>query len=238
MIFRLNRRLQFPLPHFADPDGLLAYGGDLSPERLLLAYSMGIFPWYNDDEPILWWSPDPRMVLYPNQLKISKSMRQILRSHKFEVSFDTDFAAVMAQCRHTPRHDQADTWINDDMQAAYCQLHQLGYAHSVEVRNQQGNLVGGLYGVALGKCYFGESMFAHESNASKVGFITLVQYLQQQQYALIDCQVETAHLASLGATLVPRILFLQQLGDALKQTTQLGKWQIPPHPPKIYDTKP
>ncbi|MCC7223898.1 MAG: leucyl/phenylalanyl-tRNA--protein transferase [Chitinophagales bacterium] len=229
MIFRLNERLQFPPPYLADSDGLLAFGGDLSPDRLLLAYRMGIFPWYSHDEPILWWSPDPRMVLYPPKLKISKSMRQIIKKQPFDISFDTDFDAVIAQCRQTPRPGQdGDTWIDDEMQAAYCELHRLGYAHSVEVRNAETKqLVGGLYGLALGKCYFGESMFAHQSNASKMGFIALVKYLHQQQYALIDCQVETEHLASMGAMAIPRHDFLAQIDQYLNFPTQQGKWIMP-----------
>ncbi|RDE24742.1 leucyl/phenylalanyl-tRNA--protein transferase [Motiliproteus coralliicola] len=193
----------------ADPDGLLAAGGDLSPQRLLLAYRHGIFPWFDDQQPILWWSPDPRCVLYPDQLYLSRSLKKLRRQQRFEVSFDRAFDQVIAACA-APRMDDPGTWITTEMEQAYAELHHLGIAHSVEVW-QQGELVGGLYGVAIGRVFFGESMFSRVSNASKVGFATLVEQLSVWGYALIDCQVETEHLMSLGACLIPRSEFARQL---------------------------
>lgn len=212
----------------ADEGGLLAIGGDLSPERLLLAYSEGIFPWYSSGEPIQWWSPDPRMVLYPSQLYISKSMKKVMRSNIFRISFDVDFRAVIQNCQKISRHGQYGTWITPHMIHAYLHLHELGFAHSVEVYNSRSNaLVGGLYGVSLGACFFGESMFSHESNASKAGFIYLVEYLKTLHFSLIDCQIYTEHLASLGSTLIDRALFLQKLKEGLIAPTQRGKWFCP-----------
>ncbi|MDW8289045.1 MAG: leucyl/phenylalanyl-tRNA--protein transferase, partial [Flammeovirgaceae bacterium] len=172
----------FPPPSMADRSGLLAVGGDLSPERLILAYSMGIFPWYNEGEPILWWSPNPRFVLFPHKIVISKSMRQVLRANKFTITFDQDFSSVIRNCQQMPRPNQKGTWITDELIVAYEQLFDIGFVHSVEVWNAHGELVGGLYGGAMGKCFFGESMFAKESNASKAGFLTLVRNLQEHQF--------------------------------------------------------
>lgn len=225
-IFALTKEPIFPPPDLADEDGLLAIGGDLSPQRLLLAYSMGIFPWFSADEPILWWSPDPRFVMYPSELKVSKSMKQVLRRGKFNCTIDTCFREVITACQHQPRRGQYGTWITEEMLEAYCWLHEMGWAHSVEVWNQEGNLVGGLYGVSMGNCFFGESMFALESNASKVGYITLVRQLEEWGIGLIDCQIHTAHLESLGARLIPRYPFLQELAECLKVNTRKGKWRF------------
>ncbi|WMI66395.1 leucyl/phenylalanyl-tRNA--protein transferase [Aestuariibaculum sp. YM273] len=204
----LNQDLWFPDYSEASADGLLAIGGDLSTERLLFAYQSGIFPWYCEDEPILWWSPDPRFVLYPEKLKVSKSMRQVLRNKKFNVTVNKDFKAVMQACSKIKREGQDDTWITNDMIDAYIKLNELGYAKSVEVW-QDKVLVGGLYGVDLGNGVFcGESMFSKVSNASKVGFIT---FIQNSNYKLIDCQVHTNHLESLGAEDIPRSKFLKYL---------------------------
>lgn len=211
-IHLLNNTLWFPPLHHADDDGLLAIGGDLSTDRLLLAYRSGIFPWYSQDEPILWWSPDPRFVLFPPQLRVSKSMKTLLRSGRFQFTTNAAFAAVIAACQSTPRPGQDGTWITEDIVAAYTQLHHTGYAHSAEAW-QDGQLVGGLYGVLIGKVFFGESMFSHVSNASKFAFINWVQQLQQQGIQLIDCQVYTAHLHSLGATMIPRQQFIQQVAQ-------------------------
>jgi len=200
MIFRLDERLLFPDPALADPDGLLAVGGDLSVERLLLAYQNGIFPWYNDELPILWYSPHQRFVLFPDELKLSKSMRQIMRSGKFTVTCDRAFNAVITACSSVKRAGQDGTWITEEMKAAYIRLHQLGYAHSIEVW-QENNLAGGLYGVQVGNVFCGESMFSHESNASKMA---LVHLCHSGLYRLIDCQVYTAHLESMGARMIPR----------------------------------
>lgn len=205
-VFRLNKRLLFPPVHLAEPDGLLAVGGDLSVERLLLAYRSGIFPWF-DERPILWWSPDPRFVLFPADLKVSASMRQVLRREQFRITYNADFPAVIARCSHISRPGQDSTWITEEMQQAYIRLHQAGYAMSVE--SWLGDeLVGGLYGVKIGPCFFGESMFSAVSNASKAAFITFVQ-AYAQELKLIDCQVETEHLASLGAGFISRDTFLE-----------------------------
>jgi len=192
-----------------EPDGLLAVGGDLEPERLLYAYRNGIFPWYGPDQPILWWSPDPRLVLFPGQLHISRSLARTLRRRHFTVTLDTAFEQVISECA-APRPGQAGTWITPEMQAAYIRMHKLGHAHSVECW-QQGRLVGGLYGLAMGRVFFGESMFTRVADASKVGFVTLVRQLQRRDYRLIDCQVHTGHLESLGATMLPRREFTRLL---------------------------
>ena len=204
----LNSNLSFPDVSHATEDGLLAVGGDLSAERLLLAYQKGIFPWFEDDNTIMWWSPDPRFVLFPEALKVSKSMRQVLRNSDFEVTVNADFDAVIKACAAAKRQGQDDTWITKGMIEAYTKLHDLGYAKSIEVwLNKQ--LVGGLYGVDLGNGVFcGESMFAKVSNASKVGFIS---FIQNTNYKLIDCQVYTNHLESLGAEDIPRAQFLEYL---------------------------
>ncbi|RMG71150.1 MAG: leucyl/phenylalanyl-tRNA--protein transferase [Bacteroidetes bacterium] len=222
-IYALTEALMFPDPERAHPDGILAVGGDLRPERLLLAYEHGIFPWFSAGDPILWWSPDPRFVLYPDELKVQRSMRPILNQQKFQITYDQAFAEVIKNCRHTPRPGQRGTWITPEMQAAYLNLHQEGYAHSVEVW-QEGALVGGLYGVSLGRCYFGESMFAQVSNASKAGFITLVRDLMARDFALIDCQVYTSHLESLGAREIPRRQFLDELHTHLQAPDLRGNW--------------
>jgi leucyl/phenylalanyl-tRNA--protein transferase len=200
-----------------EPDGLLAVGGDLKPARLLYAYRNGIFPWFGPDQPILWWAPDPRLVLFPDQLHISRSLSKTLRKQLFTVTFDTAFAQVVSECAE-PRPGQAGTWITPEMQAAYIRLHELGHAHSVECW-QQGKLVGGLYGIAIGHVFFGESMFTRVADASKVGFVTLVQKLQASGYQLIDCQVHTDHLESLGATLIPRPDFTRLLERETWQIT-------------------
>jgi leucyl/phenylalanyl-tRNA--protein transferase len=205
-----DEELSFPPASLAPPEGLLALGGDLSPERLLLAYRHGIFPWYNEDEPILWWSPDPRFVLFPSELKVSKSMRPYFNQGKFTVTYDRCFEEVMHSCGEINRKGQDGTWISPDMIEAYTRLHSQGFAHSVEVW-QQGTLVGGLYGIALGKVFFGESMFAHVSNASKFGFISLVRQLESNGFQLIDCQQQTQHLGSLGARPIQRREFLHLL---------------------------
>ncbi|WP_416651814.1 leucyl/phenylalanyl-tRNA--protein transferase [Candidatus Pseudothioglobus sp. Uisw_086] len=190
-----------------EPNGLIAIGGNLSVERLLKAYSLGIFPWYGKDEPILWYSPDPRMVITPEKFHLSKSLKRVIQSSKFEVCINTSFKNVIVQCQKIARKGQSGTWINDEMIEAYCKLHESGHAHSYEVY-ENGELVGGLYGVALGDVFFGESMYSLVSNASKVAFAYL---LQQSSYQLIDCQVENNHLESLGAFKMPRDLFIQQL---------------------------
>jgi leucyl/phenylalanyl-tRNA--protein transferase len=204
----LTQKIEFPDVSESSADGLLAVGGDLSPERLLHAYSEGIFPWFQDEEPILWWSPDPRFVLFPKDLKVSKSMKQVLKKGLFKVTTNKAFKAVIENCAQAKRDGQLGTWISEDMLEAYQKLHELGYAKSVEVW-QDGELVGGLYGIAINDNVFcGESMFAKVSNASKVGFITFVQ---NSNYKLIDCQLHTNHLESLGAKDMSRIEFIKYL---------------------------
>lgn len=200
MIFRLDERLIFPDPSFAEEDGLLAIGGDLSSRRLLLAYRNGIFPWYNESTPILWYSPHERFVLFPSELKISKSMRQVLQSDRFVVTYDQCFDRVIEACSSAERKGQDGTWITPEMKEAYIALHREGYAHSVEVW-QGDELAGGLYGVKIGRVFCGESMFSRVSNASKVALVSLCQ---SEKYELIDCQVYTSHLESMGARMITR----------------------------------
>ena len=198
-----------------EPNGLLAAGGDLSAERLVQAYRHGCFPWYQDGQPILWWSPDPRTVLFPNELHVSRSLRKVIRQGRYQVSFDQDFSAVIRACA-APRDYADGTWITDNMQAAYLKLHQQGFAHSVEVR-ENGELVGGLYGLAMGRLFFGESMFSRADNASKVGFVHLVEHLKRAGVVLIDCQMPTDHLHSLGARAIARSAFADYLHEYLDQ---------------------
>ncbi|MEE9448272.1 MAG: leucyl/phenylalanyl-tRNA--protein transferase [Arenicellales bacterium] len=211
----------FPSLDQADEDGLLAMGGDLSPERLLYAYSAGIFPWFEQGQPILWWSPDPRCVLYPSQFKTSRSLKQSIKRAKLTVTFDQAFDQVITACAE-PRGLEIGTWITSDMNKAYCALHALGCAHSVEVWRGDA-LVGGLYGVALGKIFYGESMFSKVADASKFGLKSLCELLITKQFHLIDCQVESAHLMSLGACLLPRSEFIEQMNAALNIDLEQAK---------------
>ncbi|MFZ5987646.1 MAG: leucyl/phenylalanyl-tRNA--protein transferase [Bacillota bacterium] len=220
-IFRLTKDLLFPHPSLSNEDGMLAIGGDLSTERLLLAYSNGIFPWFSEDEPIIWWSPDPRFILFPKNVYVSKSMQKCLRKNLYRVTFDTSFRDVITMCS---RLRSSNTWITNEMIESYCNLHKLGFAHSVETWFED-TLVGGLYGVSLGKCFFGESMFSIMDNASKTAFITLSQKLVEKEFVLIDCQVYTKHLESLGAINVPRDTFLCYLEKGLRYKTLRGSWE-------------
>ena len=223
-VYLLDDRLVFPDPALSDKEGLVAVGGDLSMERLLLAYQMGMFPWFNPGEPILWWCPDPRYVLLPDQLKISKSMRSLLRKNPFRVTFDTAFEAVIKACAgRSIGRTEGGTWITRDMILAYAALHRNGFAHSVEVW-QEDKLVAGLYGISLGRVFFGESMFTRVPNASKYGFIHLVQVLKAQHFELIDCQQGTPHLISLGAEPMPRDAFLRVLKAQQPASTLRGSW--------------
>jgi len=198
---------------FEEPNGLLAAGGDLTPQRLLNAYSLGIFPWYNPGEPILWWSPDPRSVVIPKEFEPSRSLRKSIKKMNLSVTSDTCFTRIMQECAK-PREDQAGTWINPEMISSYTELHKSGYAHSIEC--WQGNeLVGGLYGISIGRAFFGESMFSRVSNASKIAFASLCRYLSDQNFEIIDCQVHNPHLANLGAREIPRHEFLSILKDAI-----------------------
>ena len=212
-LFALDKQLVFPPVHLAEPDGLLAVGGDLSIERLLLAYRSGIFPWY-EGEHILWWCPDPRFVLIPDELRISKSMRVLMKKKSFEFTIDQAFRDVINNCKTIDRRAQHGTWITDEVKTAFISLHELGFAHSAEVW-QNGELVGGLYGVRLGNVFFGESMFSKVSNASKYAFISFVEHLEKDGVKLIDCQVYTEHLESLGATMIERQLFCSMLDDLI-----------------------
>jgi leucyl/phenylalanyl-tRNA--protein transferase len=214
--------LPFPDPSEARMSGLLAVGGDLSPERLIAAYAQGVFPWY-DDPPIRWYSTDPRMLLWPDELHVSRSLARTIRRGRFEVRYDTAFEAVMRACRDTPRPDQDGTWINDDMLRGYTALHDLGFAHSIESW-EGGELVGGVYGVSIGAAFFGESMFAHRSDASKVAFVHAVRRMRDWGFDFIDCQVYTEHTARFGAREVPRGLFLDALTTALESPSRCGRW--------------
>ena len=209
-MYLLDEKLSFPHPSLANEEGVLAIGGELSVDRLLLAYRNGIFPWFEEGEVIVWWSPNPRMVLYPDKLRVSKSMRKIIREKQFTVSFDKAFDEVIENCKTIHRPNQGGTWITPDMKKAYSDLHNKGIAHSVEVWEGE-ELVGGLYGVNVGKVFCGESMFSKKSNTSKLAFITLVQELFNHNYFMIDCQMYTAHLASLGAEEIDRDQFLLEL---------------------------
>jgi leucyl/phenylalanyl-tRNA--protein transferase len=224
-IFRLVDEPVFPPPDYADPSGLLAVGGDLSKERLLEAYRVGIFPWYSDDQPILWWSPDPRLILDLKDFKISRSLSKTLKKGVFQVTFDHAFEKVIHACAGVPREAQNGTWITPEMQEAYINLHGLGYAHSVETWFG-GKLAGGLYGVSLGKCFFGESMFHLKTDASKVALATLVEKLKSWDFHFIDSQMTTEHMVRLGAKELPRRIFLKRLQSALRHPTRRGRWRI------------
>ena len=224
-IYRLGRAVAFPDPALADPDGLLAVGGDLRPERLLAAYAQGIFPWYDDRSPILWWSPDPRLVLAPRELHVSRSLARTLRRGTYRVTADEAFPRVIRRCAEKGRPGQRGTWITDEMTDAYCELHRLGFAHSFEAWEGDA-LVGGLYGVSLGTVFFGESMFADAPDASKVAFARGVAWLASRGVGLVDCQVRTDHLVSLGARELPRREFLARVEAALGAPTLRGRWSL------------
>jgi len=214
----------FPNPREASDEGLLAYGGDLSSSRLLTAYRNGIFPWYSPGDPILWWSPDPRLLLYPEKFYLRKSFRRVLRSGKFRVTFDHAFPNVIRHCASVPREGQESTWIVEEIQKAFIRLHEEGFAHSVEVYYED-ELVGGLYGIAMGKAFFGESMFSLRADASKVAFKALSDVLGLRGYDFVDCQMQTDHMIGLGAEVVPRDTFLDALKIALTKPSDLGSWQ-------------
>ena len=213
----------FPNPREASEEGLVAYGGDLNPHRILEAYSQGIFPWYGSEEPIMWWSPNPRLVLFPQEFKKSKSFRRVLRNKGFEVCFDQNFESVITHCALLPRKGQDGTWLSHEMKRAYIELHKMGFAHSVETY-YQGELVGGLYGLAIGGGFFGESMFSLMSDASKVSLCALSDICVKKSYDFIDCQVETAHLVKWGAKLIERNDFLDRLEMTLEKDTDFGSW--------------
>jgi leucyl/phenylalanyl-tRNA--protein transferase len=212
-IFALDKELVFPPVHLSEPDGLLAMGGDLTTERLLLAYQSGIFPWY-EGEHILWWSPDPRFVLFPGELKVSKNIKPLLKRNEFDFTVNKAFKQVIHNCKETKRPGQEGTWITDEVEKAYCSMHELGFAHSAEVWKDD-ELVGGLYGIRLGKVFFGESMFSKRSNASRFAFTRYMQLLKEEGILLIDCQVYTEYLESFGARMIPRKEFIQFLQNLL-----------------------
>jgi len=214
MLYWLTDELVFPPVELAEEWGGLALGGDLSPQRLLLAYRSGIFPWYDEDQPIIWHAPDPRFVLFPEKLHIPRSLKPILNQQKFQITYDQAFREVITSCQQIKRPDQPGTWITDEMLEAYCKLYELGYAHSVEAW-QQGELAGGLYGISLGKVFFGESMFSRVSNASKVAFVSHVLDLSKQGFLLVDCQVHTPHLQRFGTENITRSRYMQILRGAL-----------------------
>ncbi len=232
-VFRLSERISFPPPHFADPNGLLAVGGDLSEKRLLLAYRMGIFPWFSEGDPILWWSPDPRLVLYPREIRISRRLGRTIRQGKFTVTSDTVFEQVIDACARTRTDNDQETWIVDEMIAAYNRLFLRGYAHSVEVWHD-GELAGGLYGVSLGGCFFGESMFTRIANASKIALAALCAHLSKGAFDMIDCQVPTAHLKRLGAREIPRKQFLSALARSMKRSDITGRWSVALKSPRVF----
>jgi leucyl/phenylalanyl-tRNA--protein transferase len=224
-VARLGARVAFPPPERAEPGGLLAVGGDLEPRRLLLAYSQGIFPWYEEGLPILWHCPDPRTVLVPAELRVSRSLRRTLRRAPFALRLDTAFERVIRACASIERPGQRGTWITPEMIEAYQRLHALGFAHSAEAWDGE-ELAGGLYGVSLGACFFGESMFAARTDASKVAFVALVRQLERWGFELVDCQLQTPHLARFGAVAWPRARFLARLARALQTPTRRGPWHL------------
>jgi leucyl/phenylalanyl-tRNA--protein transferase len=223
-IYRLIEELVFPSPEYADPSGLLAVGGDLSSDRLLEAYRLGIFPWYSEDQPILWWSPDPRLILDLEDFRISRSLRKTFNKGIFQVTFDRAFEKVIRACASVPREGQSGTWITEEMQEAYINLHGLGYAHSVETWFEE-QLAGGLYGISLGKAFFGESMFHRRTDASKIALAALVEKLKGWDFHFIDAQMTTDHMIRLGAKEIPRRLFLKRLHAALRYPTKRGRWR-------------
>ena len=225
-VFILGEQPVFPDPAFADPDGLLAVGGDLTRERLVCAYANGIFPWYSSTTPILWWSPDPRPVIVPRRVHVSRSLRKVLKRQEFDIRIDTAFEDVIAACAKTPRPQGEGTWLVNDMIEAYLDLHESGLAHSVEAW-RDGELMGGLYGVSLGKAFFGESMFFRTPNASKAAFVTLCRLLHEWEFHLVDCQQTTPHMLALGAQEMRRREFMGLLKCAIRMPTRRGAWGIP-----------
>lgn len=224
-VFLLSHELVFPSPHLARSDGLLALGGDLSVNRLILAYSTGIFPWSMESEPILWWSPDPRLVLFPNEISISKSLKKVIEKKRFRVTMDTAFHQVIRECAQVRTCKNEGTWITHDMIVAYSHLHDIGLAHSVEAWHNE-ELAGGLYGVSLGRCFFGESMFTRVANASKVALVSLVDHLKEKAFDMVDCQITSEHLKRFGAREIPRSLFLALLKKSLQAPASSGVWSF------------
>jgi leucyl/phenylalanyl-tRNA--protein transferase len=223
-IYSLDQKhIDFPDPQHAQRDGLIAFGGDLSPKRLLSAYSQGIFPWYNPGEPILWWSPDPRFILFPQKLHISKSLSKSIRKENYQITMDKDFSSVIQECAALRIENNTGTWITNNMMQAYIKLYEMGFAHSVEIWMDDA-LAGGLYGISLGRMFSGESMFHRKTNASKIALAALVDFARSYQFDFIDCQVQTGHLKSLGAENIPRTHFLELLNKSLKKQHLQGRW--------------
>ncbi len=218
-----DQNFEFPPVDHANPDGIVASGGNLSPGMLISAYKQGIFPWYNEGEEILWWSPDPRFVIFPEEVIVSRSMADILKKQVFQFTVDKDFPRVIKSCGSVPRKGQKGTWITPDMVKAYIKLHDLGFAHSVEAWKNE-KLAGGIYGISLGKCFFGESMFSFQSNASKAALITLCNMLEHADFSILDCQVYTEHLDSMGAEMIPRKDFIAMVNKGLEKKTIRGNW--------------
>jgi leucyl/phenylalanyl-tRNA--protein transferase len=227
VIFRIPTQHRFPDPSFADPSGLLGVGGDLAPERLLLAYRMGIFPWYSDGQPILWWSPDPREVLETEELRVQRSLAKRIRQRPYRISLDEAFEEIIDGCALADRPEQQGTWITSEMRDAYIHLHALGFAHSVEAW-EGSTLVGGLYGVAVGRLYAGESMYAIRPDASKIAFVHLVRQLQRWGYPLVDCQVHTAHLERFGAKPIRRSEYVARASALANEPGRSGPWSFDP----------
>ncbi len=230
-LFRLSDRIEFPPAWLARSDGLLCIGGDLSPERLILAYQMGIFPWFSENEPILWWSPDPRLVLYPDRVKVSRSLKKKIRKHSFDIRIDTAFEQVICACAQPRQERDEGTWLIPDMIEAYCTIHHMGVAHSVEAWKDD-RLVGGLYGISMGRAFFGESMFSREPDASKTALVALADHLRHYGFEFIDCQVTTDHLLSMGAVEITRDVFLDRLetaiaGESPEETWAPGRLALP-----------
>ena len=224
-VFQLTDKLIFPPPELAEKNGLLAIGGDLSPERLLLAYSNGIFPWYSEGDPILWWSPSPRLVIFPDEFKIPRRLSRLVRQDIFSVSIDQAFRQVITACASTDERHEKGTWITNDMLEAYCQFHDMGFAHSVECWHDD-KLIGGLYGISLGGVFFGESMFIREPNSSKFALVHLMKKLQEWNFDLIDCQMRTEHLMQFGAREIPGNEFQEVLDKSIARPDKKGKWQL------------
>jgi leucyl/phenylalanyl-tRNA--protein transferase len=224
-VFQLTDDLIFPPPHLASDNGLLAIGGDLSPERLLLAYRMGIFPWFSAGDPILWWSPAPRLILELDGLRISRRLQRTIRQGAFDVTMDQAFSQVIASCARVPRREEDSTWITPEMIAAYNRLHELGFAHSVECWHDN-KLAGGLYGMSLGGIFFGESMFSAVSDSSKVALAYLTEQLAKWDFDFIDCQIKNDHLVRLGAIEISRTKFQERLAAAIKRPTRQGRWKL------------
>jgi len=222
-LFRLSKKLEFPPAWLARSDGLLCIGGDLSPERLVLAYKNGIFPWFSKDEPILWWSPDPRLILLPQNIKISKSLNKKIKKNTYRVTVDTAFEQTIRSCAKPRKNEHEGTWLVDEMVDSYIKLHTLGYAHSIETWRKN-ELVGGLYGICLGKSFFGESMFSSESDVSKIALVALSNHLKKHEFDLIDCQVTTNHLLSLGAIEISRNAFLDIILESVKKKEDINTW--------------